>query len=87
MDIRRIIFLLFTIVLFSLKCFSENYDNASLLNTLVEKGILTQTEANEIKKSNAEQQVCIPESVKSFRTFFIVQTRFSHTHQIGRAHV
>lgn len=81
MDVRRIIFLLFAIVLFSLKCFSENYDDASLLNTLVEKGILTQTEANEIKKSNAEQQVCIPESVKSFRTFFILQTRFSHTHQ------
>ena len=81
MDIKRVIFLFFVVALFSLKGLAENYDDSLLLDTLVEKGIITEQEATEIKKSNAEQSVCLPAVTKSFKAVFILQTRFTHTHQ------
>ena len=81
MAIKQITFFILALIFFSVQSIAENYNDSELLDVLVEKGILTTQEATQIKKSNAEQAVCIPESVKSFRTFFILQTRFSHTHQ------
>ena len=48
MDIKRVIFLFFVVALFSLKGLAENYDDSLLLDTLVEKGIITEQEAIEI---------------------------------------
>ncbi len=77
--ITYIFFLLF-LVFFSSVSTAENYQDADLLRTLVEKEIITQEEATELKKRGAEQCVLLPESKKKFRTFFIVQARYAYAH-------
>ncbi len=60
---------------------AENYQDVDLLETLVTKGIISTEEASEIKKSSAEQVVCLPACEKQFKMAFIIQARYAFTHQ------
>ncbi len=80
MRFLRYIFLLTSLLFLPSISSAENFQDAELLQTLVEKGIITQEEAVEIKKSGVEQAVLLPESRKRFRTFFIVQARYAYAH-------
>ncbi len=80
---RSCLFIIITIFFAFLSPLSiaENYQDVDLLDSLVDKEIITRQEALLIKKSNIEQVVCLPESEKQFRIVCILQGRYAFTHQ------
>jgi len=80
MPIRLKFFALLLFALSSAFSFAQLYDDSSLLNALVERGVLTPDEAGEIKRRNAEQSVCCAEGVEKMRMIFILQSRYVYAH-------
>ncbi len=73
----------FLFVLFLFFAFFANAENlphdGQLLDVLVSKKLITPAEAYEIKKDMTEIPYCSPESVRSLRTFFILQMRYTYS--------